>query len=326
MARSGILYSQVAKAAAQLAATGTNPTVDTVRAALGDTGSKSTIGPMLKRWKAEHEGEAVAAGAGLPADLLVAVKGVYQRLEAGVQAQVEQLNAAHNRARQEGMQQLEAESAAGRQVCAERDALSTELVEVKAALAHERDERQHGAVAIAVQRAENDGLIQRLADRAAEVRMLADQLAQSRQQFNHLQEKAAEQRQNDRQGFDVRIGVLEHETKQLRTHLQEQQQAVAVLRVEKQGLQNQVEHATTEATEHLVEVYNLREQLAAANEMASREHMAAAIGAELRHKAEQESVRLDTRNSELLDTVGALKARLEAAARSTRTPAVDKKR
>ena len=67
MARAGILFSQVVKAATQLAAAGTNPTVDTVRAALGDTGSKGTIAPMLKQWKAQHQGETAAAGAGLPA-------------------------------------------------------------------------------------------------------------------------------------------------------------------------------------------------------------------------------------------------------------------
>lgn len=301
MARAGILYSQVAKAAAQLAAAGTNPTVDTVRAALGDTGSKGTIAPMLKQWKAQHQGETAAAGAGLPADLLEAVKGVYQRLEAGAQAQVEQLRAAHDKVRQDDMQQMEAERAAGRQLRAERDVLGAELAEVKAALAHERDERQHGAVAIAALRAENDGLTQRLADRAAEVRLLTDQLAQARHQFDHFQERAAEQRQSDRQGFEARIGMLEHDAQQLRTHLQEHQQAVAVLRAEKQGLQNQVERANGEAKEHLGEVYTLREQLAAAREMASREHMDAAMAAELLDKAEHENVRLDTRVTELED-------------------------
>ncbi len=326
MARAGILYSQVANAAARLAAASTNPTVDTVRAALGDTGSKGTIAPMLKQWKAQHQGEAAAAGAGLPADLLEAVKGVYQRLEAGAQAQVEQMRAAHDKARQEGAQQLEAERASGRQLCAERDVLSTELAQVKAALAHERDERQHGAVAIAALRAENDGLTQRLADRAAEVRLLTDQLAQARHQFDHFQEKTAEQRQSDRQGFEARIGTLEHDAQQLRTHLQEDQQAVAVLRAEKQGLLHQVERANGEAKEHLGEVYTLREQLAAAREVASREHRDAAVGAELLDKAEHENVRLDTRNSELLDEVATLKAQLEAAAGSTRTPATGRKK
>lgn len=327
MARAGILYSQVANAAARLAAAGTNPTVDTVRAALGDTGSKGTIAPMLKQWKAQHQGEAVAAGAGagLPADLLEAVKGVYQRLEVGAQSQVEQLRAAHDKTLHEGLQQLEAERGTGRQLRAERDVLSNELAQVKAALAQERDERQHSAVAITALRAENDGLTQRLADRAAEVRLLANQLAQARHQFDYFQEKTAEQRQGDRQGFEARIGKLEHDTQQLRTHLQEHQQAVAVLRAEKQGLQCQVERANGEAKENLGEVYTLREQLAAAREMASREHMEAEMGTELLDKAEHENIRLDTLNRELRDEISALKALLGPAG-STRRSAVGKKR
>lgn len=45
------------------------PTPPCVRAALGDTGSKSTIATMLKQWKAQHHGEKAGPGAGLPADL-----------------------------------------------------------------------------------------------------------------------------------------------------------------------------------------------------------------------------------------------------------------
>lgn len=208
---------------------------------------------MLKQWKAQHQGETATAGACLPADLLEAVKGVYQRLGADAQAQVEQMRAALN------------------------------------------------AVAIAALKAENDGLTQRLAD------------------------WAAEQRQSERQGFEARIGMLEHDAQQLRIHLQEHQQAVAVLRAEKQGLQHQVERANGEAKERLGAVYTLREQLTAAREMASREHMDAEMGAELLDKAEHENIRLDTRNGELLDEVAALKVQLEAAG-SIRTPARGKKK
>ena len=54
MARSSVLYVHVANAAARLVADGHNPTIDGIRAALGGTGSKSTIAPLLKRRKAVH--------------------------------------------------------------------------------------------------------------------------------------------------------------------------------------------------------------------------------------------------------------------------------
>lgn len=95
MARAGILYSDVAKAAAKLAADGKNPTVDSVREALGGTGSKSTIAPLLKRWKTEHQEQVVQAEAGLPPSLLTAVKGLHQHMQAEFAQQLEEAKRRH---------------------------------------------------------------------------------------------------------------------------------------------------------------------------------------------------------------------------------------
>ena len=93
MSREGITFSQVAEAANQLRASSINPTVDAVRAQLGNTGSKTTIAPLLKAWKAEQEKDASTAIACLPVDLVEAVKAVNERLQAGAQAQVDQMRA-----------------------------------------------------------------------------------------------------------------------------------------------------------------------------------------------------------------------------------------
>jgi len=299
MARAGILYSQVAKAAATLAAAGATPTVDAVRAALGGTGSKSTIAPMLKQWKAEHEGQAVAASTGLPADLLEAVKAVHQRLEAAAQVQVEQLRAAHDLARQEASRELEAERAAGRQLRAEREALASELGQVKAALAHERDERQHAAVTIAALRAENDGLAQRLADRAAEIKLLADQLAQARRQFEHFQNKAAEQRQSDRQAAEARIAALKRELDVARGHLGGHREAIAVLRGDNARLEDKVTELGEVAKAQAQQLHEAAEALGAAREMASAQRLAAETAAARLHDAEHEIARMRDKISAL---------------------------
>ena len=325
MARAGILYSQVAQAAAQLAAAGTTPTVDTVRAALGNTGSKSTIAPMLKQWRAAHQGAVVAAGTGLPADLLEAVQGVYQRLEASAQAQVAQLRSAHDLAREEHAQLLDAERANGRQLRAERDVLAGELAQMKAAFVHERDERQHGAVTIAALQAEVEGLTQRLADRAAEARQLADQLAQARRQFDHYQAKAAEQLRTERQNCEERIAAADRAGQQLRASLQEQEQAVAVLSAEKRNLQDQVDRAAGEVREHVGEIYTLRVLMASWRETASRKHTEAKTGAEMLATERKENVALLTRTAALEAEVAALRERL-AVAGPVKAPATAKKR
>lgn len=310
MARAGILYSHVAKAANALAAAGTNPTVDNVRAALGDTGSKSTIGPLLKQWKAEHESQAAVASTGLPADLLQAVKAVHQRMEAAAQAQVEQLRDAHEQANQEAAQLLETERAGARQLRAEREALATELAQVKASLTYERDERQHAAVTIAAQKAEHDGLTQRLADRAAEVKLLTDQLAQARQQFEHFQDKAATQRQEERQRFEARIAALERELGTVHGQLQEQREDLAVLRADKGHLQARLDEATAAGAEYATRTTLLTEQLATAREMASAEHMNAQIADTRLMDAGREIEKRDARIQTLEDNVAKLQDKL----------------
>ncbi len=50
MARSGVTYFDVNKAAHELVGKGKTPTIDGIRSILG-TGSISTIAPLLREWK-----------------------------------------------------------------------------------------------------------------------------------------------------------------------------------------------------------------------------------------------------------------------------------
>ena len=79
MARPGITYSEVAKAATQLQGQHKAPTVENVRQAL-KTGSNSTIAKYLREWKAHHPIENTAEGT-LPLELLALVKGLWQHLQ-----------------------------------------------------------------------------------------------------------------------------------------------------------------------------------------------------------------------------------------------------
>lgn len=60
MARIGVTFLDVSKAAEALRAHGQEPTVDRVREHLG-TGSKSTIAPLLKRWREQQGRLAIPA-------------------------------------------------------------------------------------------------------------------------------------------------------------------------------------------------------------------------------------------------------------------------
>lgn len=211
MARTGISYSHVAQAAASLLDEGKNPTVDNVRDALGGTGSKSTIAPFLKRWKAEHQDALAGAAPGLPAVLLQAVKGLHEQMQAEFAQQLEQ-------ARQECAAALDAAGAREQQwraahdaALAEKAALAGELARANEALAQLQAAQQAQSVTLATVQAQNAGLQQRLADRAQEVASLNHQLSQTRAQFEHYQEAAAAQRAEERQAAEQRMMRIQQE-------------------------------------------------------------------------------------------------------------------
>lgn len=227
MARAGILYSQVAAAASKLAGEGKNPTVDTVRAALGATGSKSTITPMLKRWKEEHAGTVAEAASGLPAAIVQAVREVYDGLRADATAALERALLVHR----DEIKGAQAESAQLRAQVAtltgERTALATELGHAQGEAARLRGELHTHSVQLTSARVENTGLAERLADRAAEVATVNQQLTHARTQFEHYQEANAAQRKEERQSFERRITQLESEIGGLRRDREFSQAAAA---------------------------------------------------------------------------------------------------
>lgn len=227
MARAGILYSHVAAAASRLAGEGKNPTVDTVRAALGATGSKSTIAPMLKRWKEEHAGTVAEAASGLPSALLQAVKQVYDGLRTDATGQLEQAILAHRdelKAIQAEATQLRTQATV---LAEEKSMLAADLARACAEAVQLRAELQSQSVVLAATQSENAGLTQRLADRAAEVATVNQQLTHARTQFEHYQESSVAQRTEERQSFERRIAQQDHELGRLRQHLELKQSASA---------------------------------------------------------------------------------------------------
>jgi len=232
MARSGVLYLHVAQAATQLVAAGHNPTIDSIRVALGGTGSKSTIAPLLKRWKAAHPGTLAQAELGLPAELVLALKGLYEKVQAEAAVQLQQAVAAH-----------QAEADALQEQFVERDAqLSVQEQQAQAlAVATTRsqglaDTLQRQEIALASLGSEKTGLEQRLADRAAEAAALTRQLQQAREQFEHYQASVAQQRSDERQATEQRQQRLEHELAALRQRLLAQQTRLGELQAQEQRL------------------------------------------------------------------------------------------
>lgn len=236
MARSGILYVQVANAAVQLVAAGHNPTIDRIRAALGGTGSKSTLAPLLKRWKAAHPGPAAQAELGLPAELVLALKEVYEKVRAEASVQYQQAAQAHQAETAALQEQLD-------QAAAERDGLLDIQAQQVQTLAT-ADMRIEALAEVAQQQeivlaglgSEKLGLEQRLVDRAAEVTSLTQQLQQGLAQFEHYQASVAQQRADERRTVEQRQHRQEHELAELRQRLLAQQTRLGDLQAQEQRL------------------------------------------------------------------------------------------
>ncbi len=208
MARLGILYSDVIKAASQLSESGKVPTVDGVREALGGTGSKSTIGPMLKRWKEENQEVTQAAGSGLPAALLSAVKGIHENIQSEAEQKIEASRQQHQLALTESLAQQHQLLAEKQSLQDENSLLSDQLSEKKKLII--KIEAENLALKIAVQhmQTENTGMNLRLHDRATEITALGEQLTHSHTQFDHYHAASATQRAEDKQSYEQKIEQL----------------------------------------------------------------------------------------------------------------------
>ena len=223
MGRIGILYADVIQAADKLIAEGKNPTVDGVREELGSTGSKSTIAPLLKRWKAEHQENRASAEVGMPSNLIDAMKSVYDNLQTDVEKRVTQEREAHEKelgAMAETLQLQLEENAAAAQANAQ---LNEDAARAQQVFEQLRAEQRALNLTLATAQAENTGLQNRLEDRAAEIVTMNQQLGYARTQFEHYQEASTTQRAEERSVFEQKIMRAEQELVNIRQQSGDQQ-------------------------------------------------------------------------------------------------------
>ncbi|WP_160153683.1 DNA-binding protein [Microbulbifer sp. ALW1] len=199
MARTGVNYFDIVQAADTIKQRGEEPTVDRVREELG-TGSKSTIAPLLKRWKAET-GNAQSEIGGLPKDLVDALKGLQQRIQDDADRRIDTVREES----EEALELVRAELVEARVVLAERSASLQEL-EQKLGSSEESNRELHksldesrAALAKSEFQREEAGV------RIAELRNSVDELKQEnrtvREHFEFFQQRIADDRQQERDQF-----------------------------------------------------------------------------------------------------------------------------
>lgn len=233
MARAGLYKSDVRKARDAVLAEGRHPSVDTVRVALGNTGSKTTIHKYLKELE-EEEGVQPRK-----ASISDALQDLVERLagrlheEAEVRVQVAQdLNAAqearHAAAQQELQQRLSA-------VESERDRLQAAMEAEKAS--HEATKSALQEVSIARHTAEQQvhDLRERLAENETHRQSLEEKHTHARQALEHYRDAAKEQREQEQRRHEQQVQQLQAELRQLQQTIVVRQGEVT--RLNQQGAQ-----------------------------------------------------------------------------------------
>lgn len=214
MARSGLYKSDIKQARDVLLAQGKNPSVDAVRVALGNTGSKTTIHKYLKELEVDEIGLA-QRGAGLSAALQDLTQKLAAQLQSEAEVQIAQMQA----------QVLEKEQQHARAEASwqqENLALVTQLQETAFNLQQEQAAHQQVRQAwqdekIARHTLEQQvyDLQERLAENAAHRASLEEKHQHARQALEHYRNSVKEQREQDQRRHEQQLQHLQAEMRQL---------------------------------------------------------------------------------------------------------------
>lgn len=208
MARGGLYKSDIQKARDALRAQGKHPSVDAVRVALGNTGSKTTIHRYLKELE-EEEGQ----GPGAKVAVSEALQDIVGRLAGRLHEEAEAVVA---EARQRFEAQLQERSQALERQQQEGAALSAQLQRTDTALQAERTEhattRQALAEAtITIRQLEERiaGLATRLAEHEAHARSLEEKHQHAREALEHYRTSVREQREQEQRRHEQQVQELQ---------------------------------------------------------------------------------------------------------------------
>lgn len=220
MSRVGLYKSDVQKARNALISQGTNPSVDAVRVALGNTGSKTTIHKYLKEIEAEDGG----AG-GKRASISDALQDLVERLAARLQEEAGEAIAAVR---------LEADARVAERTASLRTSenenlllrtrvqeLETVLQDQSTALGASRADHQRESTSRQVAEQQVADFKQRLAENEAHRQSLEEKHQHARQALEHYRQAVKEQREAD-------IRRHEQQIQQVHAELRQTQQMIAV--------------------------------------------------------------------------------------------------
>jgi DNA repair exonuclease SbcCD ATPase subunit len=242
MARTGIYKTDVQRARDSLIATGAYPSVDAVRIALGNTGSKSTIHRYLKELEEEDGGKK-----DFKTSISEALQDLVERLASRLQEEATmQVDAI--RAEQQTMARTHEDAiTAARQ---EIEQLRSQVQRLEQSLSQEQG--AHGVTRETLQRenvlrhtAEQHAadLKERLAENETHRQSLEEKHRHAREALEHYRQSVKDQREQDQRRHEQQVQALQAELRQAQQTVVVRQEEVTRLNQEGARLVSDLSHA-----------------------------------------------------------------------------------
>jgi len=265
MARGGINKALVKQARDALLAKGQNPSIDSIRVQLGNTGSKTTIHRYLRELE-EEEGTRLDDETLLSNTLKDMVVRLAARLREEAGAIVEQATEQHHAEKQ----QWTARNDTAQQ---ELTAANERIEELKTLLANaqqlhaDASENAH-AMSIKTQRLEQqvEDIIEQLKGKDVHIQSLEDKHQHAREALEHYRQSVKEQREQDLRRHEQQIQQLQAEQRQLNQTLSIKQTDITQLNKDNARLVAEVGEAQKQLSASESKLQAQERQLRAAEE------------------------------------------------------------
>jgi chromosome segregation ATPase len=261
MARAGVNYIHIAKAAEAIKESGLEPTVDRVREQLG-TGSKSTIAPLLKQWKAQNEASGDVSG--LPSDLVEVVKSLYERVQQEAESKIEAVSSGLN----ETISGLKEELAGVEQQNLQLTGQNNELALSNKVAIEELETLRTQAIKYQLEAANNASAI---TDLKASVKEAKEENRAARESLEHYQTRVAEERhalnqqqQQLTQQLQEQVSQLSAQLSEVNAKLHSQQQLLNEKEKEFHAVLSKKQQLENELTNKSETIDDLRDKVASA--------------------------------------------------------------
>lgn len=258
MARSGLYKSDVQKARDSLISQGTNPSVDAVRVALGNTGSKTTIHKYLKELEAED-------GGGKRASISEALQDLVERLAARLQEETE---AGITALRVEYDAKATAQTISLQAAQLENSQLLSRVSELESALEKQAlvlvaSQANYQSESTTRQLAEQQAtdLVQRLSENEAHRQSLEEKHLHARQALEHYRQSVKEQREADIRRHEQQVQQLQAERRLAQQTIAVKQDETTRLNQEGAKLVAELSHAKQSLYEQLTQGRKLEEKI-----------------------------------------------------------------